>query len=250
MAERQATRNEAIASAFARIPVGEIPGSHKRHFLMERRGDGVPTIFRATRELSGRPAEYRLLNDSDLFLTLPAADTVATPGQAAVSVRADGRPLPSADVLALFPSGSWKRAVTDEDGCVRFDLWSKTRPMTVFVAASGHASHLERDWIPASRDLSVTLRPLAGGGSAVLANSSDRVPGLESRLRPERDAHDRTYLYADHVAINDGQRQPVHFTPGEELRITDFYGAVTIVRLMAVVGGASLVEYRAAPVGP
>ena len=250
MAERQATRNEAIASAFARISVGEIPGSQNRRFLMERRGDGVPTIFRATRELSGRPPEYRLVDDSDLFLTLPAAETVATPGQAAVSVRENGRPLPSADVLALYPSGSWKRASTDEDGCVRFDLWSKTRPMTVFVAASGYASHLERDWIPARRDLAVTLRPLASGGSAILARATDRVPGLEARLRPERDAHDRTYLYADHVAINDGQRQPVHFTPGEELRITDFYGEVTIVRFMAVVGGASLVEYRAAPGSP
>ena len=51
----QATRNEVIASVFGRIPVGDVPGSAHRAFLMERRGDGVAIIIKET-EGNGRRA--------------------------------------------------------------------------------------------------------------------------------------------------------------------------------------------------
>ena len=66
MAVRQATRNQAIASLLGRMGVGEIPGSAHRRYFMERRGDGVPAIIRETRELSGRPPEYRLIDDAEV----------------------------------------------------------------------------------------------------------------------------------------------------------------------------------------
>ena len=72
---RQSTRNEALASIFGRIPVGEIRGSGDRQFFMERRGDGVPIILRETEALSGKLPVYRLIDDSDLVLTIPAAPT-------------------------------------------------------------------------------------------------------------------------------------------------------------------------------
>ena len=45
---RQSTRNEALASILGRIPVESIRGSGDRQYFMERRGDGVPIIFRET----------------------------------------------------------------------------------------------------------------------------------------------------------------------------------------------------------
>ena len=246
MVDRQATRNEAIASAFARMPVGEIPGSGNRSFFMERRGDGVSIILRTTSALSGRLPEYRVVDESDLFLTLPAAETVVRPGPATVSVREDRGPVSGADVLALFPNGTWKRATTDGDGAVRFDLYSTTLPMTVFVAVSGYAGHLERDWVPSRRGLEVTLRPLACGGSAIFENATGQVPGLMGRLNPIRDALNRTYLYADNIAVNEGTVQPVHFTLGEDLRLMDADGVAMIVRVMEILGRAALVEYRPA----
>ena len=48
MADRQATRNEALTSALGRLPVDGIPGSEERRYFMERRGDGVPLIKRET----------------------------------------------------------------------------------------------------------------------------------------------------------------------------------------------------------
>ena len=249
MAERQATRNEAIASAFARMPVGEIPGSGNRAFFMERRGDGVSIILRTTRALAGRLPEYRLVAESDLFLTLPAAETVATPGQARVMVRGQGGPVSGADVLAFFPNGTWKRATTGGDGDALLDLYSTTLPMTVFVAATGYAGQLERDWVPYGGALLVMLRPLACGGSVVFEKGTGQLPGLSGRLNPIRDALNRTYLYADNIAVNEGAPQPVHFTLGEELRLTDADGVAMRVCVQEILGRGALVEYRAAPPG-
>ena len=247
MAERQATRNEAIASAFARMPVGEIPGSGNRAFFMERRGDGVSIILRTTRALAGRLPEYRVLAESDLFLTLPAAETVATPGQARVMVRGQGGAVSGADVLAFFPNGTWKRAATGGDGDALLDLYSTTLPMTVFVAATGYAGQLKRDWVPYGGALLVMLRPLACGGSVVFEKGTGQLPGLSGRLNPIRDALNRTYLYADNIAVNEGAPQPVHFTLGEELRLTDADGVAMRVCVQEILGRGALVEYQAAP---
>ena len=54
MADRQATRNEALTSALGRLPVDGIPGSEERRYFMERRGDGVPIIKRRRTPCAGR----------------------------------------------------------------------------------------------------------------------------------------------------------------------------------------------------
>jgi predicted HTH transcriptional regulator len=70
---RQSTRNELITSLLAECPVPGTAGSVKRAYYMERRGDGVPIILRESEELSGRRPEYRLIDDSELLLTVFAS---------------------------------------------------------------------------------------------------------------------------------------------------------------------------------
>jgi predicted HTH transcriptional regulator len=69
---RQYSRNELVVSLLARCPM---PGGDPagRPFLMDRRGDGVPIIQEETMRLAGRPAEYTLIDDSELRLILPSA---------------------------------------------------------------------------------------------------------------------------------------------------------------------------------
>ena len=67
---RQANRNELIVSLLARCAA---PAGVGRTRLMDRRGDGVPIIRKACRELSGRLPEYRLIDDSELRLVMWAA---------------------------------------------------------------------------------------------------------------------------------------------------------------------------------
>ena len=68
---RQANRNELIVSLLARCVA---PTGVGRTRLMDRRGDGVPIIRKACRELSGRMPEYGLIDDSELRLLMWAAN--------------------------------------------------------------------------------------------------------------------------------------------------------------------------------
>jgi ATP-dependent DNA helicase RecG len=82
MALRQATRNELIAGLLTRSPVVG-PSGVGRQYFMEKRGDGVPIILAESTELSGREPEYRLIDDSELLLTIWAAAVPAeTPAPA------------------------------------------------------------------------------------------------------------------------------------------------------------------------
>ncbi len=244
MAVRQATRNQAIASLMGRMGVEEIPGSAHRRYFMERRGDGVPTIIRETRELSGQPPEYRLIDDAEVLLRIPAAPQDATSSHETVTVSAGESPLPGAEVLALFPNRTWKHAVADERGKAVLELYATELPMTVFCAAPGHAARLVRKWLPAAGSLAIELVPLPGGGSAIFPEETGHLPGLRGLLNPKRDSLDRTCLYASNIAIGQGRPQPVFFVPGEELPLTDSAGKALLVRIVEIVGRTALVEYR------
>jgi predicted HTH transcriptional regulator len=74
MRYRQAVRNEAVTSLLARCPVPDVDWlSTDRRFLMDRRGEGVPVIVDRSEALSGRTPVYRLLDESELELTIFAA---------------------------------------------------------------------------------------------------------------------------------------------------------------------------------
>ena len=73
---RQYSRNELIVSLLARCPA---PAGIGRSYMMDRRGDGVPIIREETRKLSGYLPEYRLIDDSELRLTLTAAGAIPRP---------------------------------------------------------------------------------------------------------------------------------------------------------------------------
>ena len=241
---RQSTRNEALTSMLGRMSVGNIHGSEDRQFFMERRGDGVPIIFRETKALSGESPQYQLIDGSDLVLTLPAADTNFTPATAHILAHHGGNPLTGVELLVLFPNKTWHSATTDENGNAQIDLHTTHLPMTVFAAAPGFAAHLENDWVPAKGGLAIGMRSLQEGGSVIFPEATGNIPGVSGRLNPIRDAQDRTYLYASNIAINEGQPQPVHFILGEDLRLTDTNGRELSVRIVAVVGKSALLEYQ------
>ena len=71
---RQATRNELLTSLLAETPVAETVGDVGRGYYMEKRGDGVPIILRESKKLSGKNPVYRLIDDSELLLTIYASD--------------------------------------------------------------------------------------------------------------------------------------------------------------------------------
>ena len=72
---RQAARNETVTSLMAKCPVPDESNSIRtdRTTIMDKRGEGVSIILENSERLSGRPAEYRLVDESELLLTIYAA---------------------------------------------------------------------------------------------------------------------------------------------------------------------------------
>ena len=243
MALRQSTRNEALTSVMARMPVGGTPGGEDRRYFMERRGDGIPIIRRETWELAGKYPSYRVIDGSDVLLVIPAATQDQCSGRNVVSVRSGGQPLPGVDLLLIYPNKSWNRSTTDDLGEAIVELKTTQLPMTVFASAPGYAAYLERDWNPSERALAIDLAVMPKGGSVIFPESSGQIPGMKGKLNPVRNTHDRTYIYASNIAINEGQNQPVQFILGEVLRLIDSEGTFVHARTIDVVGRSAIVEY-------
>ena len=73
ISERQSSRNELISSLLARCPMNVNAIGSKRDYIMDKRGEGVPIIITESENLSGQRPEYRLIDDSELKLTIFAA---------------------------------------------------------------------------------------------------------------------------------------------------------------------------------
>ncbi|MEN9864662.1 MAG: hypothetical protein RL748_252 [Pseudomonadota bacterium] len=72
---RQAARNEAITSLLAKcaVPDGDA-GFGTRSKMMDKRGEGVQIILDNSEQLSGQRPQFRLIDESELLLTIPAAN--------------------------------------------------------------------------------------------------------------------------------------------------------------------------------
>ena len=242
MRSRQATRNETIASVLRRLPVGDIEGAGDRRYFLELRGEGVPLIYEQTMGLTGRDPIYEVLGRYELRLTIPSAPPPAEGIAGEVSVSAAGQPLAGARVVALYPNTTWMVGETDTFGRVGFDFHSEL-PITVLCAAPGYAGRVERGWRPPDR-LSVELEELRGGGSIIFTDQTGKVPGMAGRVNPVLDTHDRTYLYAFNIAIDEGRPQPVHFKLNRPILLTDVHGVERMVRFVEMIGRSGLLEYE------
>ncbi len=241
----QFTRNELLASRLGQCPVGDVPGAGERRCFIERRGEGVAVIEDETFALAGERPVFELIGERELKVVLPAASPPQAEGVAArVTVRHDdtGRPLPDVNVLMLYPNRTYREARTDAFGRAEFVLYARL-PMTVLCASKGFAAHVTHDHRP-DDPLEVRMEPVPDGGSLIIANRTGRLPGIRGRLNPIIDRLDRTYLYADNVAINDGQTQPVHFALNEPVRLTDSLGASATVWFREMAGASCVFDYR------
>ncbi len=118
--------------------------------------------------------------------------------------------------------------------------------MTVFCAAPGFHARVVHDHVPGD-PLELALEPAPDGGSQIVANRTGHLPGIQGRLNPILDSLDRTYLYADNIAIDDGKQQPVHFRLNEPARLTDSLGASATAWFREMVGASCVFDFTYGP---
>ena len=69
---RQVSRNEAVTSLLARCQVDRPEIASHRSHIMDKRGEGVPIILSRSETLSGKRPTYRMVDESELILTIYA----------------------------------------------------------------------------------------------------------------------------------------------------------------------------------
>lgn len=245
----QFTRNELLASRLGQCAIGDaVAGSGGRRYFIERRGEGIAVIQDETFALAGRYPHFELVGERELKVVLPAATApVANGFPASVEVvNGDtGASLPDVHVLMLYPNKTWREERTDSFGRAEFALHARL-PVTVLCAAPGFKAHVEQHHVP-DASLEVRMDPVTGGGSQIIANRTGQLKGIQGRLNPIVDNLDRTYLYADNVAVNDGQLQPVQIALNEPVRLTDSLGASATVWFREMVGASCVFDYQFDP---
>ena len=241
----QFTRNELLASRLGQCPVGDVPGAGGRQYFIERRGEGIAVIEDETFSLSGEKPVFELIGERELKLVLPAASPPLPDGIGArVTVRHDGNgePLRDVHVLLVYPNKTYREERTNTFGHADFDLYARL-PMTVLCAAPGFLACVARGYLP-GKPLELHMQPALKGGSLIIANRTGHLPGIQGRLNPILDSLDRTYLYANNVAIDDGLQQPVHFRLNEPVCLTDSMGASATLWFREMVGSSCVFDYR------
>jgi TonB family protein len=211
--------------------------------FLPAKNNGVPVNVKAQIEVSFRlppPAT----NADDLTLS-------ATGQKLSVTVNDEvGTPVAGASTLFLAADGRFIAGRTGADGRVSLNTFG-TSGFKVLCGRDGFYGYVGNIGSNSSvATMEVLLKARQDGGSIVITGTG-YIPGLKGRLEPAVDPSMRNYLYATNIAINGGEAQPVHFEVGEKLRAIDADGKTFDLRILAIGGKSSLIDYHnlaAAPV--
>ena len=151
-----------------------------------------------------------------------------------------GEPLQDATVFLVADNNTCLSRETDSSGIAVFTL-NVLRQYKLYVAhANCPAYMLER--IDPNDNLELVLYSSENVGS-IICNGTGYIPGLKGRLNPILDTINRTYLYADNIAIDGGKIQPATFKIGVPMDLEDCDGMIMQVTIKDIQGSVSLIEF-------
>lgn len=82
---------------------------------------------------------------------------------------------------------------------------------------------------------------------SIIMRSTGHIPGLRGRLNPILETANRTYLYANNIAIDGGKGQPATFELNVPFELEDADGVVVYATVKHIVGDVSLIQYTRKP---
>ena len=155
----------------------------------------------------------------------------------------DGKtPVSGAHVLLIAEDSTFFDAYTEENGtCIFKDL--PTQSYSIYISHPSHPGHVIDGYRP-NKDLEILIAQNDNVGSLIVVEGTGYIPGLEGRLNPILDTSDRTYLYANNIAINGGENQPVTFEIGKPITLRDKHREVFAVLFLRIKGRTSLLQYK------
>jgi hypothetical protein len=187
---------------------------------------------------SGRTVPSELMRKS-LFSTsnIPRVDPI---NSKVVVKSTAGEPIYGASVIAIADNGTTKSASTNQEGIAALIIPTR-RLFKLLVAHASYPGAIVESWDP-YEDVEVQLFPAEKIGS-IICHSTCYINGLAGRLNPILDTRNRTYLYADNIAIDGGKQQPATFSNNVPLELEDCNGVIMEVRILYIQGSTSLIQY-------
>ncbi len=171
-------------------------------------------------------------------------EVAATSEQTNIRVRisSDGnRPIDGAMISAIAENATTVDAVSDSQGRAILPVVT-SRTYRVLVAHPGYCPKILTN-LNTSEQLEVRLERRGDVGSIII-QSTGHIEGLSGRLNPILDTSERTYLYADNIAIDGGKRQPTTFSVDEPFILEDAHGHVFRAIVRFIEGRTALIEYE------
>jgi hypothetical protein len=179
------------------------------------------------------------------FSTLARAQVPAS-GRLSVLVKDDeGTPIEGCHLTIQADNGTIKELPTDTAGGAVFDLKVR-RPSTLLVSHPKFPAAISEKIDPDGA-LEITLPRMDNIGSITI-DGTGYIPNLKGRLSPILDTSNRTYLYADNIAVNGGESQPVGFKINEPFELEDVDGTIVYATVKHIAARVSLIQYTRKPI--
>lgn len=150
-------------------------------------------------------------------------------------------PINNCRIVAVANNKTFRVATTQNDGMATLDLL-KDKTYDLLIAHPGYTGKLEEN-MNMYMNPTITMKNAKNIGSLIVV-STGYIDGFEGRINPIFDTSNRTYIYADNIAINGGVNQPANFEVGIPLELEDVNGIKIQVIFLYIRGTVSLLEYK------
>lgn len=151
-----------------------------------------------------------------------------------------GEPFIGADLFLIADNNTYLNSKTNDEGLATFVINTRRNYKLYFANVNYPAFIVEK--IDPDNDFEISVHSSENIGS-LICNSTGYIPGLKGRLNPILDTSNRTYLYADNIAINGGESQPATFKVNVPMDLEDCDGMIMQVTVKDIQGRVSLIEF-------
>jgi hypothetical protein len=151
-----------------------------------------------------------------------------------------GEAIEGATIVAIADNDTTKSALSKNNGIAELTI-STRRNYQLLVSHPEYPGAIVQSW-DSAEDLRVTLASTDNTGSLICMGTG-YIPGLQGRLNPILGTGNRTYLYADNIAIDKNKNQPAAFSLDVPFELEDCDGVIMQVRVLHIQGRTSLLQF-------